>query len=129
MCLSVQMWMPNHAVFMKMSPMQQGLRALDCDSLEYTQFSQDIAPLRSHQTQNHIQSKSNNILSIVRRAEKQGDYLNFFFFFFFLLKSLRVLRGKLLLLVSAVRKIKPPFFICWEIRLNPTEPKTPKLFP
>lgn len=67
----------DHAVFMKTSPMQCVLQAERTPvTLKYTQVPQVKAPLYSHQNQNHIQIKANKSLSIVRRAEKQGSYLN-----------------------------------------------------
>lgn len=52
------------------------------------QIPQANVPLHFHQNQNHIQSKANQVLSMVRRGGKQGTYLNLF-----LLKSLKILQG------------------------------------
>ena len=121
-CRSVQMWMQNDAVWRCLLCRAAVGGSNVCDSFKHTQIPQANVPLHFHQSQNHIQSKANQVLSMVRRGEKQGSYLNLF-----LLKSMKILQGQFSL-VWFVRKIKLSFFINWEIRLNPTKPQTQKIF-
>lgn len=119
------MWIQNHAVFMKTSPMQHVLQAERTPvTLKYIQVTQVKVPLYSHQNQNHIQIKANKILSIVRRAEKQGSYLN-------LIVSVEITAStsrKASSYMICQKKIKLLFFIInWKIKLNPTEPKSQKI--
>lgn len=119
----VQMWMQNHAGFMKMSPLQRGLGQIEC-----------LWPCKTHKslrpehpftlTKNRTTSKSKQTKCLWQSGEPRNK--GAIWTRLFLLKSLPVLQGKLPL-VWSVRKIKLPFFINWEIKLNPTEPKTQKI--
>ena len=75
-----------------------------CASFKHTQIPQANVPLHFHQNQNHIQTKANQVLSMVRIGGKQGSYLNLF-----LLTSLKILQGQFSL-VWSVKENQAIFF-------------------
>lgn len=126
LCRSVQMWRQNHAVFMRMSlsPMQGSCGWFECLCLFQT-HNRSLRPM-CHFTSTKIRttSKAKQIKSFqwLGRGGKQGTYLNLF-----LLKSPEEYYRDCLHLYDLSEK-SSYLFSYIRIRLNPTKPKTQKIF-